>query len=125
MNVTLEELLEALAEEERQLSAAKNRVEEMRSELVGRMESLGISSTTTDGGYRVTVVRGTTVAWDVEVLKDILIPRGLWERARTIQEVVDEAAVERMVDLGEVSLAEIQPAITVKDRKPYPKVSKQ
>ena len=125
MDVTLEQLLEGLAEEERQLSATKQRVEEMRSELVGRMESLGISSTTTDGGYRVTVVRSTSAAWDVEVLKDILIPRGLWERARTIQEVVDEGAIERMVNLGEVTLAEIEPALSVKERKPYPKVTKQ
>jgi hypothetical protein len=125
VNSTLEQLLEQLAEEERTLSASKQRVEEMRSEVVGRMEDLGIASTTTDGGYRVTVVRGTIVSWDVEVLKDILVPRGLWERARTIQEVVDEAAIERMVDLGEIGLDEIQPAVNVKARKPYPKVSKQ
>lgn len=123
MDETLDNLIERLGHAEAELMAHKQIVEQLRVDLVERLSSLGVSSTVTESGRRVTIVRSNSTSWDVEVLKDILIPRGLWERARIVQEVVDDNAVERMVDVGEITLAEIEPALSVKERKPYPKVS--
>jgi hypothetical protein len=116
-------MIERLARAEAELMAQKEIVEQLRVSLVEQLGALGVSSTVTESGRRVTVVRSTSTSWDVEVLKDILAPRGLWEQARIVQEVVDDKAIERLVDRGDVRLEEIEPALSVKERKPYPKVS--
>lgn len=119
----LDDLVQRLVEAERVFAEQKQIVDDLKQEVVQVMSDIGAASTVTAAGHRVTVVRGTTTHWDVEVLKDILAPLGLWERARMIRESVDEPALERMVDQHEVTLEQLQPALEVKERRAYPKIT--
>lgn len=119
----LDDLVQRLVEAERVFAEQKQIVDDLKQEVVQVMSDIGAASTVTAAGHRVTVVRGTVTHWDVEVLKDILAPLGLWERARMIRESVDEPALERMVDQHEVTLEQLQPALEVKERRAYPKIT--
>lgn len=122
-DLTIDELAQHIATVESTLATQRGLLDNLKGELMSRMEAQGLSSTLTEDGRRVTIVRSQTTKWDEEILKDILAPLGLWERVRILREDIDEAALERMVDRGELDLDRLRPALTVSERKPYPKIT--
>jgi hypothetical protein len=120
---TLDDIATALDITLERIATLQEVADGFKNELVRRLTEQGVSSTTTTSGRKITVVRGQTTAWDTEVLKDILTPLGLWEQARIVTEVVDERALERLLDQGQLQQEALQPAMTVKERRPYPKIT--
>lgn len=123
MMPNLDDLVQDLIKAERVFAEQKQLVDDLKQQVVAAMEEVGAASTVTAAGHRVTVVRGTVSHWDTEILKDILAPLGLWERARVLRETVDEPAIERMVDQNELTLEQLQPALEVRERRAYPKIT--
>jgi len=123
MAPNLDDLVQDLIKAERAFAEQKQLVDDLKQQVVAAMEEVGVASTVTAAGHRVTVVRGAVSHWDTEILKDILAPLGLWERARVLREAVDEPAIERMVDQNELTLEQLQPALEVRERRAYPKIT--
>lgn len=120
--------LDQLAERERTMKARvdvmKGLHEDTRAAIVERMTALGTDQVTTSRGYRVVVVRGQSRSLDTEIAKQILQPRGLWDRAVIVTERVSEEAITAMLDQGELDEEALAPALQVTDIRPYPKVTK-
>lgn len=110
-----------------QIKAAQKRqaeiLDQKNAEVMSRLDELGLHSTKTEGGHQITVVRSSTKEWDLTVLKDILWPLGLWGRVAIVKEELDRAALEVCLDQHKVTEEALLPALTVKERKPYPKIS--
>lgn len=124
-DLSIDELAERIAAVEATMAVQRELVDGLKRAIIERLDEQGVASTVTNDGRRVTVVRSSVSKWDTEILKDILVPLELWERVRVLREEVDESALERLVDQGELELPRLQPALTVTERKPYPKISQE
>jgi hypothetical protein len=122
--LSLDELAKVIDGLEDVISKQRAACDDLKAHLLARLEAQGVTSTVTEEGRRITIVRSQTTSWDTEILKDILAPLGLWERVRVIREDVDDRALERLVDGGELSLDRLQSALSVNQRKAYPKITK-
>lgn len=122
--LSLDELAHRIGELEQRIAHQRGACDALKAHLLERLEAQGVTSTVTEEGRRITVVRSQTTSWDTDILKDILVPLGLWERVRVIREDVDDRALERLVDGGDLSLDRLQPALSVNQRKAYPKITK-
>lgn len=96
---------------------------ELNDEILDRLNTLGVHSLTTEEGRKITAVRSSSKEWDMTILKDILVPMGLWEAVTFLKEELDREKLETLLDRERVNEADLLPALTVKERKPYPKIS--
>lgn len=119
--------LDQLCERILQIKSAKatqdRLLEELNQQVLTQLQELGVHSLTTEGGKKITRVTSSTKEWDLTVLKDILLPLGLWAQVIVTKEELDRAALEHLLDRELVSQEELQPALSEKQRKPYPKIT--
>ena len=120
---TLDGLVDALEKAQERADALKQVIDSVRQEITARLREQGVTSTTTEAGRKITIVTGQTTSWDMDLIKDILIPLDLWDRVRVVTEVVDEGALERLVDQGAIAPDRLQPAMTVREKRPYPRIT--
>lgn len=114
--------------EQRQLlslreKAAKDQREEVDQLILAKLAEAGVAQAVTKSGHKVTRVEGQRRTWKINVLRDILAPRGLWAQVRILREELDKDQLTLLLDAGQVSEEELAPALEVADLKPYPKIT--
>lgn len=94
----------------------------VKGQLLGQMAELGVKSTTTKKGRKVTVVEPVRSSWKEDVLKDILGP--LWPEVIVVKEVLVESKLEAVCDREAIDIESLADAVVETQTKPYLKITK-
>lgn len=120
-NVDLDQLANAIETFKLQRDQAEKAIDTANKMVMDQLKALNVTSTTTRGGRKITLVEPVRTSWDPEVLRSILGPQ-LWERVT--RQVLDPDKLEAVVEEEKIPTETLSEALIEMATKPYPRIGK-